>query len=110
MELQLDLQLIFKHAVDPLFKHVLAHAVVKLMFKRFVFEVEFDLVTAVITTIRLQLDQIEVHFDGAFWDWLGLMGFREFYLVLQDICVFLNKEHLIDVDFGPIVDNSFDYS
>lgn len=75
MKLKLNLELILKHAVNPLLKHVLAHRVVKLMLQTFIFKIEFDLVTAVITAITLQLDQVEVDFHGAFWDWLCLVRF-----------------------------------
>jgi len=89
-------------------EHVLAHSVVQLVLEGLIFKVEFYFVTAVHVGLVLKLNQVEVDLHGAFWDRLGLVGLREFDFILENVGVLLNEEDLVDVDLGPLVDDSFD--
>jgi len=68
MELLLDLVLVLKNSADPLLEHVGSHGVVKLVLKRFVLEVEFDIVVTVI-----MLDNVESDTHSPIWDGLSLV-------------------------------------
>ena len=98
-------------------EHVFAHSVFQFVFKRFVLKVKFNFVTVVFAFLRLQSDDIKEHFDSAFGNRFGLMWFGEFYFVsidvwvsvlvclLENVLEFLNKKYLVDVDFGPLVND-----
>lgn len=105
MQLEFDLEFVLKHSVDPLLEHVFAHRVVELVFERFVFKIKLHLVTAVLSVFVLQLNQVEVDLDSAFRDGLGLQRLRELDLVLQHIVNLLAEKHLVDVHFGPLVND-----
>ena len=77
------------------------------MFEGLIFKVEFYFVTVVLSALVLKLNQVEIDLDSALWDGLGLMGLRELDLELKNVGILLHEEYLVDVDFGPFIDNAF---
>ena len=89
------------------FEHIFAHCVGQFVSQAIIFKVEVDFVTAELAALVLQLQQVEKHFDSAFRDRLGCMRLWELDLVLQKVSKLCVKEDLVDVDLGPLINNSF---
>ena len=77
------------------------------MLQWFIFKVKLYFVTAVLSSLILQLNQVEEYFHRAFWNWFRLMGFGELNLILENVSVLLDEKYLIDVNFRPLIDDSF---
>lgn len=77
------------------------------MAEGFVLEVKFDLVTVfgVFSAFLTQHDNVEKHFNSALGNGLNLVRLAELDLVLEDVGVLPEEEHLFDIDFGPILNN-----
>jgi hypothetical protein len=76
MELTLDLELIFKHSVNPFLEHIGTHGAIQLVAERLIFKVEFNSCLPV-----GQLNQSKENFNRPFWNRLQWVGLAELYLI-----------------------------
>ena len=76
------------------------HGIALLVLQGLVLEVELDIGAAV-----RSFHNGEEYFDGAFGNWLHVLGLAEFDFVAPDVAHLIHKEHLVDVDLAPLIHN-----
>ena len=81
-----------------------SHGVALLMFQRLIFKIKFNIGAAIGCFHHSEKD-----LHSAFWNRFLVLGLAEFYLVAPDITHLINKEHLVNVDFAPLVHYVLDY-